>query len=92
MAYFTLTLWFLLSPSSDKFPLTQIRTLTQGSRMRPRAKRVSGAAGCHGGGPADTGVQWQGSSGGIPETVIGMSRTSRIYMCVLNGLLPSMVL
>lgn len=24
MACFTLTLWFLLSPSSDKFPLTQI--------------------------------------------------------------------
>lgn len=26
MACSTLTLWFLLSPSSDKFPLTQIRT------------------------------------------------------------------
>lgn len=25
MACSTLTLWFLLSPSSDKFPLTQIR-------------------------------------------------------------------
>lgn len=29
MAYFTLTLWFLLSPFSDKFPLTQICVLIE---------------------------------------------------------------